>query len=159
MADDFSIDKHRRAKRFVELWCRNMTVIDVDWETASDPTPRYNCFGFVMKQFRWWQAPIFIDGVVQFPTHHWPEGIPTDGAVDSYVKAAETEGFSVSTDPGWNERLETIMLYYTEKNREFQHAARQKSPGFWVSKIGSWSDIEHPIDGLDMMAYGTGAYL
>jgi hypothetical protein len=52
--------------------------------------------------------------------------------------------------------IETIMLYYTERNREFQHAARQKSPGVWESKIGSWSDIEHPIDGVDSITYGTG---
>jgi hypothetical protein len=152
---DFS-NKHSRTKRFIKLWCPNMRADDVDWVAASEPSWRYNCFGFVMGETRWWQPPIDIDGVVQFPDHYWPKGIPTDDSIESYLRAAETEGFRVSPDFAWEEGLETIMLYYTERNREFQHAARQKSPGVWESKIGSWSDIEHPIDGVDTITYGTG---
>jgi hypothetical protein len=62
----------------------------------------------------------------------------------------------VSGDPAWELGIDTIMLYFVEKNREFQYAARQKSSTMWESKIGSWSDIEHSLRGLDTIGYGTG---
>ena len=126
-----------------------MDVNDVNWTTASDPTSRYNCFGFVMGKFKWWQAPIYVDGVVQFPTHYWPEGVSADGSIDSYIKAAETEGFSISTDrAGEKGRTNMIMLYYTEKNREFQHAAAPEiASAFGKAKleVGPTSNIRSMV--------------
>jgi hypothetical protein len=158
-----SRDKHRAAKDFIRNWCdkQRLTVDDVDWASASDPGRQYNCFGFVMDKringkLRWWQPKDKIDGLVTNPTDYWPNGIPEDTTIGSYISAAMTEGFVPSVDAAWEEGFETIALYYTPSNNEFQHAARQKSPGVWESKLGNYSDIEHPSDGIDNIWYGTG---
>ena len=109
-----------------------------------------------MGRIEHWQPPDIIDGVNRTPTFVWPPGVPDDWSVHSYVSAAETQGFQVTPDPAWEEGFETIMLYFSEGNNEFRHVARLKSPGVWESKLGSASDFEHPIDGLDCMDYGRG---
>jgi hypothetical protein len=138
-----------------------MSVDDVDWVSASKPTQRYNCFGFAVQKIReagklrWWQPPDIVDGVVRNPTAKWPKGVPKDTTINSYVEAAKTEDFFVSVDGAWEEGFETIVLYF-DSNGEFQHAARQKTPGVWESKLGSWSDIEHSFNGIDNIRWGDG---
>ena len=151
-----SPDPHAATRRFVDRWCDHLNAADVDWTAASDPTKRYNCFGFVVGDLRWWQAPLFIDGLRAFPTHYWPEAIAEDGSVEAYMAAAETLGFRASADAAWDADCESIVLYFKERDRQFTHAARETSPGVWASKLGSLSDIAHPVDGVDCITYGTG---
>ena len=149
-------DIHAGTKRFVDRWCDNLATVDVDWAAASEPTKRYNCFGFAVGREAWWQAPIFIDGIRANPTHHWPAGVADDGSIDAYVRAAELEGFVVVDGGGWLDGFETIALYFTERDRQFSHAARQTSPRVWASKLGGLSDISHPANGVDCLQYGRG---
>jgi len=151
-------DRHQNTKDFIRIWCdkNKFTVDDVDWETASRPGRHWNCFGFVVGRSRWYQPPIIVDGKRRNPTDYWPEGISTATTIDAFVDAAKIEGFDVSSNGEWEEGFEIIVLYYTEQDREFTHAARLKSPGIWESKLGPLSDIEHPLDGVDNVHYGTG---
>ena len=151
-------DKHRGAKDFIQRWCdrQKLKAEDVPWDRASDPGRQYNCFGFVVGRLRWYQPPIEVDGKRRNPTDYWPEGISTSTSLDSFVQAAKYEGFEECSTGEWHEDFETIVLYFEEADREFTHAARQKAPGIWESKLGPLSDFEHPLDGVDNIHYGSG---
>jgi hypothetical protein len=152
-------DKHYFAKKFIRLHCRNLRVEDVDWESASDPTDGYNCFGFAVGRPVWWEPPDPDDDEILNSADYWPDNVLRDKSVDAYIKAAETEGFAVCDSGEWDAGFETIVVYYVVADRAFTHAARQKSPGVWESKIGTLSDIEHAFNGLDNVKYGSGAFL
>jgi hypothetical protein len=151
-------DKHQGAKDFIQRWCDRgkLKVEDVRWDRASDPGRQYNCFGFVIGRLRWCQPPIVVNGKRRNPTDYWPEGITTNTSIEAFVEAANSEGFQECPTGEWNENFETIVLYFTETDREFTHAARHKSPGLWESKLGPLSDFEHPLDGVDNIHYGSG---
>ena len=151
-----SRDPHRQSKRFIRSFCTNLASDDVDWATASSPTREYNCFGFAMGKLRWWQPKYYENGVLQNPTDYWPAGVAQNTSISAYADAATTEGFELASDGAWEDGWETIVLYFTESDREFTHAAKLKSPGIWASKIGPDSDIEHPPNGLDNRWYGDG---
>ncbi len=154
------IDKHLSTRRRLEIWCKKINVSSIDWGQASDPTKRYNCFGFALEaaigKLRWWQYPIVIGNVRRNPGHYWPRNAPYDDRVESYVRAAQIKGFEVCDASHWDDSFLTIMLYFTEKDGIFRHAARQAAPGKWESKLGTGSDIPHPIDGVDSIEYGAG---
>jgi hypothetical protein len=150
-----SFDKHLATRRRIAIWSGAQKAADIDWVTASDPLQTYNCFGFALGYLQWWEPPVFIDGVCANPETVWPSNSESID-IDAYIAAARTEGFVESPDAAWEQGFETIMLYFTEKNREFQHAARLVSPGIWTSKMGSGSDIMHSIDGVDSIRFGTG---
>jgi hypothetical protein len=155
---DSSSDKHFTTRRRIEIWCGKDKAGDIDWAAASDPSSSYNCFGFALGDLQWWEPPKFIDGRLVNDETFWPTSLPADEKVDinAYVEAAKTVGFFESVDCAWEEGLETIMLFFTERNREFQHAAKQVSPGMWASKMGFGSDVTHVIDGIDRIDYGYG---
>lgn len=146
-------DEHVFTKQFIRRWCPNVAVDDVDWTTASKPTDQYNCFGFALGDLRWWEPP---DDIAFNTADYWPDTVPAGRTVEAYVAAAEQRGFRLAADGAWEERTDTIVLYFTLPDRSFKHAARQKSPGVWESKIGALSDIEHPPAGLDNIQYGDG---
>jgi len=151
-------DKHKKAKDFINRWCdrQKLVVEDVDWATASDPGLQCNCFGFAVGKPRWWQPPYLVNGILANPTDYWPAGIAQSTTVWAYIDAAKTEGFVDAADGAWEDGWETIVLYYTPDDNEFKHAATQTSPGVWASKLGAWSDFEHPPDGIDNVWYGSG---
>jgi hypothetical protein len=150
-------DKHKATKDFIRIWCdkAKLTVERVNWDIASNPGRYCNCFGFAVGRNRWYQPPTVVDGKRQNPTDFWPEQVSAETTIDAFIQAAKTEGFE-TCQPEWNEQFETIVLYYNEADREFTHAARQKSPDVWESKLGPLSDIEHPLEGVDNIHYGTG---
>jgi hypothetical protein len=153
-------DKHLSTRRHLEIRCNKIDVSTIDWDRASDPTKRYNCFGFALEaavgKLKWWQAPIIIGNVRGNPGHYWPKEAPFDDSVDSHIIAARLKGFDVCADANWDDSAMKIMLYFTERDRVFKHAARQKAAGVWESKLGTGSDIPHAIDGVDNIEYGTG---
>jgi len=155
-------DRHVRTKEFITTWCPNTSAESIDWSTASDPSDRYNCMGFAVGVLAWWQPLVFSDGELLTPDHYWPKGAPQDegGLVESYVEAATTEGFVICDGPDWEEGFEKISLYFkpdTEGRKLFTHAARHKTPGWWESKLGEYSDIVHEPDALDgCIWYGDG---
>jgi hypothetical protein len=145
MSKDY--DKHSRTKQFIRQYCRNLKVDDVDWENASEPK-RYNCMGFAVGVLKWWQ-PYERDrhGKKKNPYDYWPDGLPQDTTIESYVEAARSMGF-VECGAGWEAGFEKIVLCFATGGEErlFTHAARQVSPDRWKSKFGKESDIEHPLE-------------
>jgi hypothetical protein len=130
----------------------------VDWSAASIPF-RYNCFGFAVGVREWWQPPDIRDGVLMNPMDHWRKDIPQDVTLEAYVEAAIAEGFFVCDGYEWEDGFDKILLYYREIGEEnlFTHAALQKEPNKWCSKLGVNSDIEHPRDAFDnLIFYGNG---
>jgi hypothetical protein len=155
MAEPIS-DTHFFAKKFIRTHCPNLRIEDVDWAAASEPTDRYNCLGFAVGRRVWWEPPDPDDTDNFASADYWPDNVQRDKSIDAYIKAAETEGFTLCDNGNWEQGFEVIVLFYALTDKAFTHAARQKSPGIWESKIGALSDIEHTYDGLDNAKYGAG---
>jgi hypothetical protein len=151
-----SIDKHLATRRKLEIWSGTAKANEINWAAASDPKPTYNCFGFALGYIQWWEPPLYIDGILANEEAVWPRGISETVQIEAFIEAAKSEGFSESKDAVWQDGVETIMLFFTERDRQFQHAAKQVSPGVWMSKMGFGSDIMHAVDGVDSMQYGKG---
>lgn len=106
----------------------------------------YNCFAFAAGELRhrWVPVPLIDD--------YWPEGVPMDTSIGTFIRAYATAGFEPCQDgepaPGWQK----IALY--AKDERVTHAARQMPDGTWRSKIGPFEDITHPLDALTD-EYGT----
>ena len=107
-----SIDKHLATKRRIEIWCGRAKADEIDWSTASDPEPQYNCFGFVLGHPEWWEPPLYIDDIRTNDDAVWPSGLSEAVNVDAYVEAAKTEGFLESVDAAREEGVDTIMLFF-----------------------------------------------
>lgn len=112
---------------------------------TSKATGDYNCVGFVVGDYLWWQ-PTGRRG------HHWPEslrlprlrrnGIPPAKA---YVTALKTVGFEVcpiqNAEP--EEGFEKAAVYQGVDGT-FTHVAMICGKEVWKSKLGNYEDIEHP---------------
>ncbi len=159
MATDDADDIHATTKRFIRGHCRKLTVEEVDWDNASNPTRSYNCMGYVLGVLKWWQPQDNREGVVRNRRYFWPNGIPHDESINGYVQAARTEGFEVCDTGEWEDGYEKITLFFksVDPEKPFTHATRLIAPNRAESKLGPDSDIPHAQDALDdLWFYGTG---
>jgi hypothetical protein len=147
-------DIHAGTKLWIRSYCRQLKIGDVDWDNASDPSEGYNCMGFAIGHYAWWEPPIISDGVRMNPKAKWPDGMPRSDAVESFIKIAEDHGFKLKDNLECREGERWIVLYYTEnEDRPFWHAARCMSAGVWKSKLAEHSDIFHAPNALDDVIY------
>lgn len=113
---------------------------------TSKATFDYNCVGFVVGDFRWWQPDD------DRPERYWPDGVPHDYWATSFVKALETVHFERCQDGNPEEGFEKIALFH--KGGVFKHASLVSSPR-WKSKLGELEDLEHPSSAMDKSVYGN----
>jgi hypothetical protein len=149
-------DKHVPTAKFICRSLKNLRVNEIDWGNASDPSPTYNCLGLAVGDYQWWQPPRFVPGDNEptNPTRNaWPESLPDNVWLKNVVDFVATYGFTMLADgPEWEEDFDKIVLI--EIGAMFQHAAKLVAPGCWVSKLGSYSDIRHPLDQILGYKYG-----
>ena len=103
----------------------------VDFEVTSESTPQYNCFAWALGEDSQW-----ID-----PGRYWPEDIPSDGTVNSFIELFRAAGYEPCGDGSLEAECEKIALY--AMNDSPTHAARQLENGQWTSKLGNYEDIVH----------------
>ena len=107
--------------------------------TCDLPCWGYNCIAWAAgRKDKWWW-PIEGD-----PCAFWP--IPIDRAdpvtLKQFIKAFESEGFSVCKDGRFENGFEKVAIY-VDTNDEPTHAARMLPSGLWTSKMGRGEDIDH----------------
>jgi hypothetical protein len=145
-------DVHEPTRIWIQIHCKGKLTADaVDWANASVPTESYNCMGYAVGLHKWWQSKTIKHGVDLTPTYHWPDGLPDNDKLSSFVKAAELMRFKKCNDPIPEKGIEKIALYYNldEEEPEFWHAAKVISETVWDSKLSKYSDIKHAPDALD----------
>jgi hypothetical protein len=113
-------------------------------ETTEYKYQKYNCVALAADgDFTiWWEPSTLNSKPVKRPGRYWPDGIATDGSVESYVKLYELLGYQ-KCDSGKLELLyEKIVIYGYTPEEAFSHVAYQLYSG-WISKLGDMEDIKH----------------
>jgi hypothetical protein len=146
-------DKHVEALKLLQ---ENFSGRDLDVITwTSDPTPWkgdpdavYNCFGCAVGVLKHWQPTSVYGDPEGDPLYYWPIELSGDAednfGVGRFVDAAKTEGFEECSDSAWEPEFEKIVLIH--KRDIFCHAALQLSESRWKSKLGEYSNCEHPLE-------------
>ncbi len=122
-----------------------------DWgyEVTSEIDCEYNCVAWALGDTsRNWWPPVDAAG-----NAFWPEGAPGVVTLDAFIRTFETLGFESCDAEDYEAGFHKIALFVDESG-EPTHAARQKGPDLWASKIGRLHDIEHPLRALEGKEYG-----
>jgi hypothetical protein len=121
------------------------------YRITGTATNRYNCIAWAAgKQDAWWQEDL--------ADAYWPEGIPTDGTVQSLVMLFQSLGYQLCSGPELEQAFDKVAIFARES--EYTHAARQLADGIWTSKLGQSVQIEHAtLDALMGQAYGAVAQI
>ena len=106
----------------------------VDFEVTSESTTQYNCFAWALGEDSQW-----IDPNPHFGC--WPESIPSDGTINSFIELFRGAGYEPCDDGGLEPGCQKIAIY--AMNDSPTHAARQLEDGQWTSKLGKYEDIVH----------------
>jgi len=118
-----------------------------DYGISSPETRRYNCIAWAAgENDEWWWPGEHPDSV-------WPDGIPQDHNVNSFIDAFSTLGYGKCSDGKLEEGIEKVAIYVDDEGKP-THAARQLSNGGWTSKLGDLEDIEHDLADLEGELYG-----
>jgi hypothetical protein len=110
---------------------------DSDFKLTSWEDDNYNCIAWslILTNIWFWPSNPRLDGT------HWPIHCPRSEALTAFSCVYTAKGYVSCTDDSFEEGFQKIALY--EKGGLCTHAARQKSDGYWTSKIGNMQDIQH----------------
>ena len=117
-----------------------------DYSITSPRNRRYNCIAWAAGVAEIWWEP---DEQESF---YWPPGIPRQYTLEAYVRAFVTLGYEVCENENLEDGYEKVAIF--AQGNSPTHLARQLSSGRWTSKLGSWEDIEHALQGLSGANYG-----
>ncbi len=103
---------------------------------ASPQTEDYNCIAWAADDTSqcWWPDKMGIG--------YWPERVPRDETLDSFIAAYRDIGYEVCNDPMPELGYKKVAIYVDTEGKP-THAARQLVSGNWTSKLGVSFDIEH----------------
>lgn len=127
---------------------------DPNFKVTSKPTTEYNCISWAMvRSDRWTQCPAgtkVFDGV-----SWWPPEATNGKDISCLIDAFERVGH-VICETGLPEVGFRKVALYCDIHKEWTHAARLLSNGYWTSKLGAWIDIQHgdPFS-IEGPAYGS----
>lgn len=108
----------------------------------SDFTINYNCAAWVVHE---------TERRIDSYGYWWPDDVPVAHTAESYAEVYRKHfGFENCEDGSFETGIEKIAIF-SDANKLFTHAARQKENGIWTSKMGDCEDIDH---GLDVVAGG-----
>lgn len=112
------------------------------FQITSAPTPEYNCIAWAIgdNEHFWW------------PGTHWPKTAGKKATRENFVRAFKLKGFELCENGNPEPGFEKIVLF--EKDGAPTHAARLLPDGNWTSKMGSFHDISHKLEGLEGQVYG-----
>jgi len=107
----------------------------------------YNCIAWITGDQDFWWSPFSIPG------SYWPEGIPREDKLDTYIRLFKYLGYELCDNFDYEENCEKIAIYTDLSHEKFMHVAKQKNNDLWLSKLGEWEDIEHTLDALENPIY------
>ena len=112
----------------------------------------YNCIAYAAGDTtRWWWPPTALGS-----GNFWPNTAPAEHTVRAFAVAFQTLGYEVCVDGEHEPGYEKVAIYAASGDPK--HAARQRSDGRWVSKLGKGFDIVHDsVDGVAGLLYGVPA--
>ena len=104
-----------------------------NYRETSAATWDYNCIAWALgiTDAWWWPSP----------DRYWPENMPREESLPSFLAAFATVNFLPDDSPVLEPDVEKVALYALGPKRT--HAARQLPGGWWTSKLGPAIDIEH----------------
>jgi len=116
---------------------------DKYFEVTSQETPVYNCIAWAYNIDNRWMWPntgeyLFLDGI-----RYWPSEKILDCNVQNFIDAFKLKGYICCENSNFEDGYRKIALYVNPNTNMCTHAARQKSNGFWTSKLGESNDIQH----------------
>ena len=118
---------------------------DDDAKFTSMNTWDYNCVGYAVGDYNWWQHENIRES-------YWPPNVKRDGFAHNYVEALKTVRFEVCDSGEYESEYEKIAIYH--KGGKFKHVALQLSDVLWGSKLGEYEDIEHRFSEIEGGSYG-----
>jgi hypothetical protein len=116
--------------------------------TISSPaTFVYNCIAWAagFNDDWWWPDPMGVST--------WPKSARREETVAAFEEAFQSLGYVSGSDNSLEPGFEKVAIYAL--NGAPKHAARQLPSGRWTSKLGELEDVEHALDGLNGVWYGT----
>jgi len=115
-------------------------------DKTSEAAIQYNCLSWSAKrtkQYRFEPKP-------QEAWERWPEGLPDDYSLESFIMLFEQLGYKrlADIDSRFEFFYKKVAIYaafgiYGEPRWEFTHVADQLHSGVWISKLGYEEDIQH----------------
>jgi hypothetical protein len=130
--------------------------LDKNFEVTSKDTPVYNWIAWAYNIDNRWMWPNtgeydFLDGV-----HYWPSDQILDCNIQNFIDAFSLKGYEICKNSNFEEGYRKIALYVIPGTNMCTHAARQKSNGYWTSKLGASNDIQHSTpDEIENNLYGV----
>lgn len=104
---------------------------------TSDPTRQYNCIAWSANRDvdQWWQP------IKEEPWDFWPEGVPDDYSLESFVLIFEKLGYEKCRDNTFEILRKKVAIYADADG--FTHVCDELNSGAWTSKLGPDEDIQH----------------
>ena len=135
------LDPQKEAK--ISPW-----LSESDYEVKSEATDSYNCASWALEitNRKWWPN-------ARSKGYHWPINEHKE-TLDAFVEVYGTFGYTQCENATLEEGFEKLAIY--TKQGIPVHVARQLANGIWTSKCGwNWEDIEHELDDIKDLMYGT----
>jgi hypothetical protein len=125
------------------------SLLPQSYEKTSEQDSRYNCIAWAAgDSLRWWEP-------VGMAPYYWPPNVPLEYTLASYIRVFEQLGYQTCDDGRYVAGFEKIAIY-VDNHGAPSHAARQRGPLKWTSKLGQLEDIDHAtLDALAGNRYGT----
>jgi hypothetical protein len=126
-------------------------LIGSGYQMKSPQSDDYNCIAWAAgpaNAHTWWWP--FGDPAKSF----WPQNVPRAETLDAFSQLFASLHYSVCDHGDLEPGYEKVALYADDLGVPL-HAARQLPDGRWTSKLGAMEDIEHALQDLVGMEYGT----
>jgi hypothetical protein len=131
-------------ERDVEIWFPSAR--QEGFKVTSEYDDSYNCIAYAAGDINNWWWPNF--------DNYWPIAI-RETTMACFIEAFKSRGFRRCRSSRFQPGYEKIAIY-TDQSGEPKHAARQLPSGSWLSKLGSFEDIEHAtLSALEGPEYGN----
>lgn len=118
-------------------------------EVTSQRSRQYNCIAWAagIDDRQIW--PTGGEGYEPEPAIDWPEGIPDEESMDSFIAYFSSLGYETCGGPQMEPGYLKVAIF--EKDGDPTHACRQTPSGRWTSKLG-WDSVDIEHDDLDCIA-------
>lgn len=104
-------------------------------DPISPKDGEYNCIAYAAGDTtQWWDDT---------PWRYWPPGVPKDWSLAGLHTLFASLGYVPCGDKDQLEPGFEKVVFYTQDNGDFQHAAWQRADGRWKSKLGRGEDVIH----------------